>query len=241
MLRYDGRLARVRHVCCLRIFQGVRLRRVPNWPDYQDAPGASEPGRTVVSELFDSNTLGEWKERLRPGFLPLPAYLEEAMQLPDMKRSGAAFRTLLRVIGRTLGSRLRRQHLVTAGQALQGQMLRAALAAGAEVRTATGVTSLLTENGRVVGVTVDRDGQEWRIGAEAGVLINAGGFSRNPRMLEKYIPGASSDWTLTAPGDTGEMIEEAMRLGAATAQMEERVGNPVTLPPDSPGGKPVAL
>jgi len=221
--------------------QGVRLRRVPSWPDYQDAPGASEPGRTVVSELFDINTLGEWKQRLRPGFLPLPAYLEEAMQLPDMKRSGAAFRTLLRVIGRTLGSRLRGRHLVTAGQALQGQMLGAALAAGTEVRTATGVKSLLTDNGRIVGVTIDRNGQDWHIGAESGVLINAGGFSRNPRMLEKYIPGASTDWTLTAPGDTGEMIEEAVRHGAAVAQMEERVGNPVSLPPDSADGKPVVV
>jgi len=221
--------------------QGVRLRRVPSWPDYQDAPGACEPGRTVVSELFDINTLGEWKQRLRPGFLPLPAYLEEAMQLPDMKRSGASFKTLLRVIGRTIGSRLRGRHLVTAGQALQGQMLGAALAAGTEVRVDTGVKALLTENGRVTGVTIDRDGQDWHIEARNGVLVNAGGFSRNPRMLEKYIPGASTDWTLTTPGDTGEMIEAAMRLGAAIAQMEERVGNPVSLPPDSPDGKPVIV
>lgn len=221
--------------------RGVRLRRIPSWPDYVNAPGFSEPGRTVVSELFDLKTLGEWKDRLRPGFLPLPAYLEEAMQLPDMKRSGAALRTLLRVIGRTIGTRLRGKHLVTAGQALQGQMLKAALDAGAEVRTGAAVKELLEENGRVTGLVVEQDGRATRIGVADGVLINAGGFSRNPRMLQQYIPGASSDWTLTAPGDTGEMIEEAMRHGAAVAQMEERVGNPVALPPDSPEGKPVIV
>lgn len=221
--------------------QGVRLRRIPVWPDYCNAPGELELGRTVVSELFDINTLGEWKDRLRPGFLPLPAYLEEAMQLPDMKRSWASKKTLLRVIGRTIGSRLRGKHLVTAGQALQGQMLGAALTAGAEVRTGVRVKTLLEEDGRVNGVVAEQDGQDWTISAASGVLVNAGGFSRNQRMLDQYIPGASSEWTLTAPGDTGEMIEEAMRIGAAIAQMEERVGNPMALPPDSPEGKPVVV
>ncbi len=36
---------------------------------------------------------------------------------------------------------------------------------------------------------------------------------------------------MAAPGDTGELIEEMMRLGADIAQMEERVGCQMTLPP----------
>jgi 3-oxosteroid 1-dehydrogenase len=36
---------------------------------------------------------------------------------------------------------------------------------------------------------------------------------------------------MAAPGDTGELIEEMMRHGAAIAQMEEMVGNQITLPP----------
>jgi len=223
------------------VAQGIRLRRVPAWPDYCAAPGASEPGRTVVSELFDLNRLGAWKDRLRPGFLPLPAYLEEAMQLPDMKRTWSAKKVLLRLIGRTLGTRLRGQHLVTAGQALQAQMLHAALEAGAEVRTGCAVHELLVEDGRVTGVVVQSHGGEQRIGARAGVLINAGGFARNQRMLDRYIPGVSRDWTRTAPGDTGEMIEEAARIGAALAQMGERVGNPMALPPDAADGAPAVV
>ena len=53
------------------------------------APGESVPGRTVISELFDMNELGGWKSKLRPGFLPLPANIDEAMHLPCMKRSWA--------------------------------------------------------------------------------------------------------------------------------------------------------
>ncbi len=221
--------------------QGIQLRRVPCWPDYCHAPGASESGRTVVSELFDINQLGEWKARLRPGFLPLPAYLEEAMQLPDMKRSWASKKVLARVIGRTLASRLRGKHLTTAGQALQGQMLHAALQAGAEVRTGTCVKQLLIDGDRVSGVVIERDGRDWQIGSRDGVLINAGGFARNQRMLDQYIPGTSAQWTKTAPGDTGEMIEEAQHKGAAIAQMDTRVGNPMALPPVNSAAEPTVV
>lgn len=220
--------------------EGIRLRRLPSWPDYYDAPGESIPGRTVVSELFDLNQLGEWKSRLRPGFLAVPANLDEAMQLPYMKRSWPAKKTLARVIGRALVSRLSGKHLATAGQALQAQMLHAALRAGADIRVNAGVRQLLVENGRVTGVVIDRNGTDWRIGARLGVLVNAGGFSRNQRMLDRYIPGTQTDWTTTAPGDTGEMIEEAARIGAALAQMDARVGNPMALPPAEPR-KPVVV
>ena len=221
--------------------QGVELRRIPCWPDYCNAPGESTAGRTVVSELFDINQLGEWKSRLRPGFLPLPAYLEEAMQLPDMKRSWASKKVLARVIGRTIGSKLRGKHLTTAGQALQGQMVRAALQSGVELRTDAGVTQLLFENDRVCGVVIERDSKEWHIGAHCGVLINAGGFARNQAMLDQFIPGTSTDWTRTAPGDTGEMIELARNKGAAIAQMDTRVGNPMALPPDGTPGEPTVV
>ena len=221
--------------------RGIRLRRVPSWPDYCSAPGASEPGRTVVSDLFDLNRLGAWKFRLRPGFLPLPAYLEEAMQLPDMKRTWAAKKVLARLIGRTLASRLRGRHLATAGQALQGQMLHAALQAGAEIRTGSAVKELILEDGRVTGVVVDGEVAPRRIGARLGVLINAGGFARNQRMLDEYIPGTSTQWTRTAPGDTGDMIEAGQRIGAALAQMGERVGNPMALPPDAADGAPAVV
>jgi 3-oxosteroid 1-dehydrogenase len=52
-------------------------------------------------------------------------------------------------------------------------------------------------------------------------------------MRDRYQPGTSAKWTQVAPGDTGEMIQEMMRHGAAVAQMEEMVGFQMTLPPGS--------
>jgi 3-oxosteroid 1-dehydrogenase len=50
-------------------------------------------------------------------------------------------------------------------------------------------------------------------------------------MRDRYQPGTSVEWTQVAPGDTGEMIQEMMRHGAAIAQMEEMVGYQMTIPP----------
>src|SRR3546814_6040724 len=35
------------------VAQGIKLRRIPSYPDHYSVAGESVPGRTVVSELFD--------------------------------------------------------------------------------------------------------------------------------------------------------------------------------------------
>lgn len=220
------------------VSQGIKLRRIPSWPDYYPAPGESVAGRAVVAELFDLNQLGEWKAKLRPGFLPLPANLDEAMQLPLFKRTWAAKKVLFRVLGRAIGDKFKGRQRATAGQALQAQMLHAALKAGVEIRLNAAVKQLIVDGGRVTGVVTQKDGVEWRVGARLGVLINAGGFARNQRMLDQYIPGTSAEWSNVIAEDTGDMIEEGLRIGAAIAQMSERIGTQVVLPPGNPRIKP---
>lgn len=217
---------------------GIRLRRLPSYPDHYSVAGASVPGRTVVSELFDARQLGEWRSKLRPGFLPLPANLDEAMQLPLMKRSKAAKKVLFRVIGRALADKLTGKQRVTAGAALQAQMLNAALKAGTEIRLQSPVSELIVEGGRVTGVVTRKNGVEQRIAARLGVLINAGGFARNQRMLDQYQPGVKADWSSVIEEDLGEMIEAGQRIGAAVAQMDQRVGMQISLPPGARRVKP---
>jgi 3-oxosteroid 1-dehydrogenase len=215
--------------------QGIKLNRVKEWPDYYDElPGGSVPGRTVVAELFDVNELGSWAQKLRPSFaqIPLPASLEEMMELPAMKRSWRVKLLLLKLVWRAILGRITGRRWVAAGAALQGRMLQASLKAGVELRTGSPVTQLIVEDGVVKGVLAVNEGRPWRIGARLGVLVNAGGFAHNQAMRDRYIPGTSVKWTMAAPGDTGEMIEEMQRHGAALAQMDERVGNQLTIPPE---------
>ena len=216
--------------------QGVKLTRVTEWPDYYDErPGGSVPGRTVVAELFDANELGAWKAKLRPSSIraPVPATLEELMELPGLKRSWRVKMLLLRLVVRGVLARITGKDWVAGGAALQGRMLQAALRTGIEIRTESPVSELIVENGAVKGVVAVKDGRPWRVGSRLGVLVNAGGFAHNQRMRDRYQPGTSVKWTMAAPGDTGELIEEMVKRGAATAQMEERVGCQLTLPPGS--------
>ena len=212
--------------------QGIRLDRVSYWPDYyEELPGGLAAGRTVVAEIFNINELGPWKKKLRSGFLNLPATLEEALALPDFKRSWKSRGLMLKVIGRSIAALLTRKRWVSAGAALQGRMLQAALNAGVDIRTEAPVRELIAGEGAVKGVLTAKNGHPWRVGAQLGVLVNAGGFSHNQRMRDQYQPGTWSAWSNASPGDTGEMIEEMMRHGAAVAQMEEMVGYQTTLAP----------
>jgi 3-oxosteroid 1-dehydrogenase len=212
--------------------QGIRLNRVSYWPDYYDErPGGSELGRTVVAELFNINELGAWKKKLRPNFIPMMSTLDEMLKLRFLKQSWESKKIALRVGLRTVAAKLTGKNWVTAGAALQGRMLQAALKAGVDFITGAPVQELIEDNGAVIGVVTQKDGKPYRVGARQGVLVNAGGFAKNQAMRDKYIPGTDTNWSLTAEGDTGEMILEMMRHGAAIAQMEEMVGNQIAIPP----------
>ena len=216
--------------------QGIKLTRASRWPDYyDDRPGGSQPGRTVVAVLFDLNELGPWKAKLRPGMMASAgdpaAYVEEGMKLRTMKTNWAGKKALAKIGLRTVLTRLQGKHMLTAGAALQGRMLQAAVKAGVDIRTDAPVKELIVENGAVKGVLTVKDGRPWRVGARQGVLVNAGGFARNQAMRDKYQPGTRVEWSNVPEGDTGEMIQEMMRAGAAIGCMEEMVGYQSSLAP----------
>ena len=214
--------------------QGIKLTRVGYWPDYyDDRPGGSKEGRTVVAEVFNTNELGAWRTKLQPGFLAMPATLDEMMMLRTFKQSWSGKMLMVKVGVKAALAKLRGQHWASAGAALQGRMLQAALKAGVDIRTGTPVNELIVEDGAVTGVVTLREGKPWRIGARLGVLINAGGFAHNQRMRDQYQPGTQSKWSQVTAGDTGEMIEEMMKRGAAIAQMDAMVGYQMTMTPGS--------
>ncbi len=224
--------------------QGIKLRRSPNWPDYYDErPGGSVPGRTVLADLFDINELGQWKHKLRPNFMAVPAYHSEGFEISTFKSSFNGKKTMLKLALRMAMAKLTGKEWVPAGAALQGRMLKASLRTGVDIRTAAEVVSLIVSGGAVKGVVIDKGGRPRRIGASLGVLVNAGGFAQNQAMRDQYIPNTSVEWTAAAPGDTGEMINQLMGLGAASGQMNERVGNQMSIPPgqENHSGEGVAL
>lgn len=205
--------------------KGLRIRRCEGWSDYYDEkPGGCPRSRSLAMELFDARELGEWNARLRRGPFDIPVRWPESRQAMLMKRSLDGFLGAARLGLRMAFMKVTGKQLVGMGAAIQGRMLQAALREGVDIRLGAPVTELVEEDGRITGVVAEIDGQERRIQARDGVLINAGGFSHNVEMRQAHGPRpASVDWTNANPGDTGEIIELAMRYGAATDLMDQAV------------------
>lgn len=203
---------------------GMQFKYADGWSDYYDTlPGGEPRGRSLVAPLFDINELGEWKSRLSmyPG-RHMPMGSEEYPTLFLAKRTWAGKRMALRLAARMLYAKLTGKDLRANGAAIQGRMLQIALREQLPIWVETPVRDLVVENGRVTGVIAERNGRTVRVRATDGVLINSGGFSRSQEMREQYQPKPNPwRWTNANPGDTGEMIQAAMRLGAAVDCMNE--------------------
>jgi 3-oxosteroid 1-dehydrogenase len=219
--------------------QGVKLIRVP-WPDYySDAPGGHKVGRTVSAALFDLRELGEWQDKVGffYGFPRLPVGSFEFVDLTLAKTTWKGKRAAFRLGLNILRDKLTGARRVGSGNAVQGRFLKAALDHGIPLYMSTELAGLEVEDGRVVGVRVHDAKGERRIGASRGVLLNAGGFSRNPEMRRQYQPQPNTgEWTMVNPGDTGEVMQMAMALGADVDCMEEAWWTPGTLLPDGKYG-----
>jgi 3-oxosteroid 1-dehydrogenase len=219
--------------------QGVKLIRV-FWPDYySSAPGGHEFGRTVSGALFDINELGEWRDKLGAfhGFPALPVGSHEFVDITLAKRTWKGRMAALKLAANIVIDKLTGKRRRGSGNAVQGRLLLAALRANIPIRLETELIGIETEGGRVTGVKVRDASGERTIGAARGVLLNAGGFSRNLAMREQFQPKPTSvDWTQVNPGDTGEVMQMAMALGADTDCMEEAWWTPGSLLPDGTYG-----
>jgi 3-oxosteroid 1-dehydrogenase len=219
--------------------QGVKLIRV-YWPDYySSAPGGHDYGRTISAELFDLNELGEWRDRLGRfyGFPALPIGSYKFVDLTLAKRTWKGKKTALRLGWDIFRDKVTGARRRGSGNAVQGRMLLAALEAEIPLRMNTELTELISEGGVITGVRVRGPDGERTIGARQGVLLNAGGFSRNQAMRDKYQPQPSkTEWTMVNPGDTGDAMQLAMGLGADIDCMEEAWWTPGSLLPDGKYG-----
>ena len=116
--------------------------------------------------------------------------------------------------------------MLTNGASLIGQMLKVLIDLGdgePPVWTNAAMDDLIVEDGRVVGARVTRDGATLNIEARKGVLLAAGGFGHNADMRRRYSGDQPNEgkWSIANAGDTGEVLQTAMRLGAKTDLLDE--------------------
>lgn len=106
-----------------------------------------------------------------------------------------------------------------AGKVLMDALVAAADAAGVVTRTDTRATSLLVEDGRVVGVRARHFGTDVEVRATRGVVLTTGGFVDNEQMLADHAPALLGHGKVSDGLDDGGGIAMASAIGAATRRM----------------------
>jgi 3-oxosteroid 1-dehydrogenase len=204
--------------------RGMQFFRPEGWADYyDDRPGGEPRSRCLMAPLYDARALGPWAAKLArsPVGAGLPVHSHELPVVYLAKRTWRGKAMALRLAGRMLRARWTGADLVSNGAAIQGRLLEIGLRAGIPIVPEAKVSDFVVEGDRVVGVRVALADGERVVRARGAVLLNAGGFSRSDALRGRFGPAPTrAQWTAANPGDTGEVLESAMRLGAAVDNLD---------------------
>ncbi|MFF0424823.1 FAD-dependent oxidoreductase [Streptomyces sp. NPDC004520] len=222
----------------------VRFVYTPGYSDYYpERLGGYPQGRSIEPQVFDFKKLGaEQRATMRRAGLPtygLTITSKDFRQLNMVARTWAGRRTALKVGAQAVGAKLTGREPLSLGEALIARMRHSLDALGADLWLSAPMTGLVEEDGRVTGVRTTRNGREVTVRATGGVVLASGGFSHDQRLREKHLPSpTSTEWSSAAEGQTGDALEPAVALGAATDLMDKVWGAPSVVPPE---GKPFFL
>jgi 3-oxosteroid 1-dehydrogenase len=200
--------------------QGMHWNSDAPHPDYYpDKPGG-KLGRMIEPGVFDGRRLGPWLDTLRrspPGYV---------VRSSEISRVARGFRqpgnmlAMAKVWARTRLQPLLGRVPLAMGQGLVAHLMVILQRLGGEVWLNAPLRKVLSEAGHVRGVAVERNGKQQTIRAAKGVLLCAGGFARNAEFRAKH-QGVSGEWSSASADDTGDVVQMADELGAATALMDD--------------------
>lgn len=227
---------------------GVRFAVVPRYPDYYpDQPGGKEGARSMQPATVDARELGEEFFNQREPFKSTLVLGRIAMDQVEAHTLFGKAKGWILLTLRLLWNywtdfawrrRTWRDRRLTLGQALVGALRRAMLARKVPLLLETGLSSLIVEHGRVVGVVATQgrgDGappQELRLRARRGVILATGGFEASQALREQHLKAPTqAQWTAAPPINTGDGLAAGQALGAATAFMNLTWGAPTVAVP----------
>ncbi|MBF6347481.1 MULTISPECIES: FAD-dependent oxidoreductase [Nocardia] len=184
---------------------GIPIEHRP-FPDYFDAPGRSDNGRSIFAESIAAADLGDRLDDVRP------TVAADQFGI-DIDRS-----------------------MLDGGQAWIARMVLALDATGrADLLLSTRADRLVQdESGRVTGVVVTgADGSETRIRARGGVLLAAGGFERSAQLRKRWQDMPTADWSSSHPATgSGDAVAMLDTVGAALDLLDQSWWCPATLFPN---------
>ncbi|WP_018178298.1 3-oxosteroid 1-dehydrogenase [Jongsikchunia kroppenstedtii] len=218
----------------------LKLEWVKDYSDYYpEAPGGRSHGRSCEPKPFNGKKLGEDLKTIHPPYAKAP--LNVAVMQSDFRWLSTGFRhwrgpvKMAKVGARTVWANITRKNLLVMGRALTAELLIGLRQAGVPLWLNTPLADLVTEDGRVTGVVVERDGVPITVTARHGVVLGCGGFENNAEMRQKYQRAPiGSDWTTGAASNTGDGINAALKHGAAVSFMDDAWWGPTIPLPKGP-------
>lgn len=197
----------------------------PGYPDYYpNLEGGSDLGSTINVPPIDLRKLGSDAALLHPPASVMPKGMWMGPnELPDfyrLRQTWGGKRLFVKLVWRIFTARLTGSKITTIGQALMARLLLAVRKRGIGLWLNSPMTSLIVEDDRVVGAVIERDGKPTWVHARGGVIVAAGGFDHNAEMRKQHQPESRSDWSLGVAENTGDGINAAAGIGAATATMD---------------------
>ncbi len=220
----------------------VRYMAMEHYADYyQEIDGAAPGGRSIDPLPYRAQALGNeflhmQDNHVQTRVLGLMGYTNIEGAILLSKSPGwlklvlkLAFDYFTDIPGRL---RSRKSRRLTMGNALIGRLRHSLLERGVPLWRNCPARELLVDGGRVAGVVVERDGARQTIRVRSGVILGSGGFEANQHMRQQHLPKPTdAAWSSASPLNTGDMIEAATAIGAATHLMQEAWWGPsIVLP-----------
>ena len=185
-------------------------------PDpYAEAPGGMEFGRNVSPRPIRLGILGPWRNRVRPRTLSVELSYDEIV---DTHFYANPKKGMMRFFPRLLWRHLRGMR--TRGNALTIGLLKGCLDKGVEIWLKSAAKRLTTQDGRVIGLELERDGTQIAVEATKGVILASGGFEWNAEMMAEHFPGPV-EWTASPSTNTGDGHRMAADVGAHLDRMDQ--------------------
>ncbi len=190
-------------------------------PDYFDGPGSALGRRLLDPAPFDGRSLGTQFTRLRP---PLPEFglfgkmmvnTADLGALLAARRSPKAFWHASKIITRYAVDRLRgypRGTRLLIGNGMMAALYATTLDRDIPIWCNSPARRILTQDGRITGVEVEREGTFVTIPAES-VILASGGFAGSEDLRARLVPEAPAPLTAGLMSNTGEGLRMAEAVG----------------------------
>ncbi|MGH3249767.1 MAG: FAD-binding protein [Trebonia sp.] len=188
-----------------------RFVACPRYPDYHPGrPGATGGGRCLDMRPADLSAMVPLARQVRvpPGYLPMTHAEWERWRYPP--------RFDWNLLSTRMDAGIR-----TNGVALAAALVDGVIRAGARIETGARLVEVITSaGGAVTHAVIERGaalaGQDRTASVPASaVILGCGGFDRDDHLRRAWHPAAQRA-TGAAPGNTGDALRIAARLGART-------------------------